>query len=185
MEAPNIVKYKLNAQQEQFCQEYIIDRNQTQAYIRAGYSKDGARHAASLLLTNVNVRARVNQLIKEQVDKIKISATFIIREILNAATIDIADAYDDNGKLLPINEMPEPLRKSITSIETDELFEGTGNQREHIGTTKKIKIQDRAKSLELLGKHLKMFTDVVEIPGLEGLADKIRKARERVKKNAK
>lgn len=174
--------YNLNPQQELFCYEYLKDRNQTKAYIRAGYSENGAQQNASNLMLSHFVRARINELIKEQLDKIKIDVGFVLREILNSASIDISDAYDTNGNLLPINDMPEPLRKAIIQIETEELFDGRGKDREHIGTAKTIKIQDRLKALELLGKHLKMFTDVHEIPGLEGLAEQIKLARSRAEK---
>ena len=70
-----------------------------------------------------------------------------------------------------------PLRKALASVEVDELFEGTGKDREQTGYTKKIKTTDKLKALELLGKHLKMFTDVTEVRGLEGLGDRLRAAR--------
>lgn len=174
--------YKLNANQELFCIEYLKDRNATKAATRAGYSEETAQQQGYRLLTNVFIKARINERIKEQLDNTKIDVTFIIRNLLNSATIDINDAYDENGELKPISEMPEPLRKAITEIRTEELFEGQGKNREHIGTAKTIKIQDRLRALELLGKHLKMFTDVHEIPGLEGLAEQIKAARERADK---
>ncbi len=169
----------LTPKQELFCHEYLKDRNGTQAAIRAGYMREAATSTASELLTYPNVRAKINELIKEQLDNTKIDATFVLRQILNSANIDIDDAYDENGRLKPISEMPEALRKSITSIETEELYEGTGKDREHIGTAKTIKIEGRLKALTLLGKHLKMFTDITEIPGLEKLAEEIKAARKR------
>jgi phage terminase small subunit len=175
--------YEINEKQELFCNEYLKDRNATRAAIRAKYSPETAAEQASRLLRNVNIKARINELIKEQLDKIKIDVGFILREILNSATIDISDAYDENGNIKSISEMPEPLRKSIIQIESDELFDGVGKDRALIGYTKKIRIQDRIKSLDLLGRHLKMFTDVHVIPGLEGLAEKIAAAREREKKH--
>lgn len=170
----------LNAREEKFCHEYLRDRNQTQAYIRAGYSRTGARANAARLITNDNVRARVNQLIKDQLDRIRIKSDIVIRELLNSALIDLKDAYDSEGNLLPIEDMPEPLRKAIVEIRTEELFDGRGEDREHIGTAKTIKIMDRFKSLEALGRHLKMFTDLHEIPGLDNLAEELKKARQRV-----
>lgn len=172
----------LNPKQELFCYEYLKDRNATKAYIRAGYSEIGSQQGATRLLSNVFIRARVNELIKEQLDNLKVDAHFVIRQLLNTATIDLNDAYDENGNLLPISEMPEPLRKAIIQIETEELFEGKGEEREKVGTAKTIKIESRQRALELLGKHLKMFTDVHEIPGLEGLAAQIQAARQRADK---
>lgn len=131
-------------------------------------------------MLNHYIKARINELIKEQLDKIKIDVTFILREILNSANIDINDAYDENGNLKAISDMPEPLRKAITEIRTEELFEGRGKDRKHLGTAKTIKIQDRLRSLELLGKHLKMFTDIYEIPGLDNLAERLKAADKRV-----
>lgn len=133
------------------------------------------------MLLNVMIRAKINTLIKQQLDRIKIKADFIVRELLNTATINLRDAYDQQGNLLPIEDMPEPLQKAIAEIKTEELFDGHGEDREHIGTAKTIKIADRLRALELLGKHLKMFTDVHEITGLEGLAEQIKQARMRTK----
>ncbi len=48
--------FSLNDRQYQFCLEYIVDLNATQAYIRAGYSKSGARQSACKLLTNADIR---------------------------------------------------------------------------------------------------------------------------------
>lgn len=172
----------LTPKQELFCHEYLKDRNGTQAAIRAKYSRDTAQEQAARLLAKVKIKARVNELIKIQLDNIKIDVAFVLREILNSARIDINDAYDENGNLKAISDMPEPLRKSITSIETEELFEGQGKERKHTGTAKIIKIEGRLKALKLLGQHLKMFTDITEIPGLEGLAEAIRAARKRADK---
>lgn len=175
----------LTDKQELFCHEYLIDRNGTQAAIRAKYARNSAQEQSSQLLSKLMIKARINELIKKQLDDTIIDAKYVLREIINSAAIDINDAYDDNGNLKPISEMPEALRKSITSVETEELFEegtGRGNKRERIGHTKTIKIEGRLKALKLLGQHLKMFTDITEIPGLEGLAEAIKAARKRADK---
>lgn len=172
----------LTPKQELFCPEYIKTRNGTRAAIAAGYPMKTARQMAAENLTKPYIRARINELLREVIDKIKVDAQFILREILNSAVIDIADAYDENGNLKPIHEMPEPLRKAIIEVKSEELYDGRGKDRECIGTAKSIKIQDRLRALELLGKHLKMFTDVHEIPGLDHLAERLKAADERVAK---
>lgn len=174
--------HQLTPKQELFCHEYLKDRNATQAYIRAGYAVEGATTGGPRLLSNVWIRSRINELIKEQLDLLKIDQHFVLRELLNSATIDISDAYDEEGNLRALSEMPEPLRRSIIEVKTEELFEGQGKKREHIGTAKTIRIADKLRALELLGKHLKLFTDVHEIPGLENLAEKIAEARKRAGK---
>ena len=57
--------------------------------------------------------------------------------------------------------MDEEVRLGIASIETIDLFKGTGQNRKLIGRTQKVRLPDRIRALELLGKHLRLFTDVV------------------------
>lgn len=175
--------YKLNANQELFCLEYIKDRNQTKAYIRAGYSEEGAPQNADRLMNNDYIRWRINELILEQINKIKIEAQFVLTELLKAANVDIKDAYNKDGTLKNVHDMPEPLRKAIAEITTEELFDGRGEDRKLIGYTKKIRLWDKTRALELLGKHLKMFADVHEVPGLDKLAERMAAADVRTKQS--
>lgn len=48
----------MTAKQLAFCQEYVVDKNGTQAAIRAGYSDKTANEQASRLLTNVNIKKK-------------------------------------------------------------------------------------------------------------------------------
>lgn len=52
----------LNARQLAFCAEYIVDANGTQAYLRAGYAKKGARTGACKLLALPHIQAHIEQL---------------------------------------------------------------------------------------------------------------------------
>lgn len=172
---------ELNERQKSFCYEYIKDRNATQAYIRAGYATKGARQCASDLLSNPYIRSKINVLIKAQIESLALDQKLIIKELLKSATVDIADAYNaDTNTLKEICDMPEPLRKAIVAVETEELFDGQGKDRQLIGYTKRIKFSDRLQALELLGKHLKLFTEVHEVTGLENLAERMKAARKRV-----
>jgi len=49
----------LNERQQRFIQEYLLDLNATQAYIRAGYSAKGARANAAALIANHNIAAAI------------------------------------------------------------------------------------------------------------------------------
>jgi phage terminase small subunit len=172
---------ELTSRQESFCQEYIKDYNGTRAAIRAKYSPKTAQEQASRLLSTVIIRGRINQLLEKQYNQIRPDVARVLKGLVKAAEIDIRMAYDADGCLLPIEDMPEPLAKAIQEIKTEELFDGHGKDREHIGTTKTLKLKDSLRGFELLGKHLKMFTDVMEVRGLEGLAERMRQADLRLK----
>ena len=60
---------KLTPKQQKFVQEYLIDRNATQAAIRAGYSAKSARQQAVYLLSNINVSTYINDLLNKSMDE--------------------------------------------------------------------------------------------------------------------
>lgn len=89
----------------------------------------------------------------------------VVRNLRLFADLDIGRAYGADGKLLPVPEMPEDIRRAITQFEVFEEFQGRGEDREYIGDTKKLKTIDPARAVELLGKYRRMFIDRVEHGG--------------------
>ena len=72
----------LNDKQKQFCEEYIIDLNGTQAAIRAGYSKKTARAIANELLTKLDIREYICELKNKRSERVKYSQDELMRDIL-------------------------------------------------------------------------------------------------------
>jgi phage terminase small subunit len=60
---------KLNPKQEAFCQAYASGLSLTQAYIRAGYSENGAGQSGERLLKNADIAKRVDELRAKAVAK--------------------------------------------------------------------------------------------------------------------
>jgi phage terminase small subunit len=155
-------EHTLSPQQERFCQEFIIDDHATNAAIRAGYSEKSAAAQASRLLTSAKIMARLDELRASQKKRLQISADTILKNLYDIATADITEAFDDYGGLKPFKEIPENVRKSISSLEVNELFSGQGDQKMAIGLNKKLRFWDKNRANELLGKHLKLFIDRME-----------------------
>ena len=72
----------LNEKQKQFCEEYIIDLNGTQAAIRAGYSKKTARAIANELLTKLDIKEYICELKNKRSERVKYSQDELMRDIL-------------------------------------------------------------------------------------------------------
>lgn len=98
----------LNAKQRQFIAEYLVDRNATKAYMRAGYkcSEETARRMASRLMTNDDIKAEIERLTRKQAISVEWTAEEILRDIKNIATDptvmpkDRLKAYELGGKRL-------------------------------------------------------------------------------------
>lgn len=158
----------LNDKQRLFCAEYLVDLNGTAAGIRAGYSERTARSIAQELLTKPEVIAKVKTLMDERSQRTQITADRVITEVAHLAFSDLRKLFDARGAILPITEWPDDLAAAIASIEVDELFEGTGKDRVHVGYTKKVKTWDKPKSLDMLGRHLKLWVERHEHSGPNG-----------------
>ena len=148
-----------------FAAEYLLDLNGKQAALRAGYAKSGAAQQASLLLTYPNVQAYIQEHHGERLKNVELTSDRIIEELGYSALFDVRELYDKEGKLIPIHLLPEHVARAIagTDVETKILPGKKGSDELSLATTTtKIKMNDKTKSLELAGKHLKMFTDKVE-----------------------
>jgi phage terminase small subunit len=80
-----------------------------------------------------------------------------------------------------IKDIDPATRMALAGLEVTELFEGTGDQKHAYGLLKKVKLADKGQNLERLGRHLKLFTDKLEVDAVGNLAEMIAAARKRVK----
>jgi len=76
---------QLTDKQKLFVSEYCKDFNANAAYIRAGYSKNGARCAASLLLTNINIAQAVKKHIEKVEERVVVNETMVLEGLLHEA----------------------------------------------------------------------------------------------------
>jgi phage terminase small subunit len=159
---------ELTPKQQRFVAEYLIDLNATQAAIRAGYSAKTAEQQGCRLLRNARVSATIEEGQAKAKEQHAVTAERVIQELARIALVDLGRIYDEDGNLLPIKDMPEDARRAIAGVEVDQLFEGRGDDREMVGVTKKVKLFDKPRALEMLGRHFGLFKDRVEHTGKDG-----------------
>ena len=143
----------LNPKQKRFCEEYIVDLNAAQAYIRAGYTKNGAKASASRLLADVNVSTYVAELKDKATKKAGITIERVLEELALLAFSDPAKLFNSHGQLIPVNELPEEVSRTISEVTTTVRMMGRGEDAEPYETTK-IKQHDKKGSLDMCLKHL-------------------------------
>jgi len=117
-------------------------------------------------------KARATRWVDAQNDRTEWGKEAILLELRRIGMSDIRILFNEDGSIKPVTEWPDEAGAFVSSIEVVEEFEGTGKDRLQTGWNKKIKMWSKEKSLELLGKNLKLFLDRVEHSGnltLEGL----------------
>ena len=159
----------LTAKQQRFVAEYLIDLNQTQAAIRAGYSEKTAAEQASRLLTNVKVAEAIQTAMKARSERTEINADWVLKRLARDATADLADLYTEHGILKPVHEWPIAWRTGLVAgIETVQERDGEDAEGKPVyATVRKVKLLDRTKLVELIGKHVEVgaFKEKVEHSG--------------------
>jgi len=157
---------KLTEKQKSFCNEYLIDFNATRAYkaVYTSCKKDGtARTNSSKLLTNTNIQEYIREQQEDMQQRTKVTQEKVINELAKIAFGDIRKLYTETGSLKNINDLDDDTASTLAGIETYQEFDGRGDDREYIGDTKKVKLLDKTKALELLGKHLGIFTEKIKV----------------------
>jgi len=159
---------KLNPKQEAFARQYLIDLNASQAAVRAGYKGD-PNTVGPRLLAHVGVRSLIDKLMAERAKKLEVDAEWVIKRLMQDATADIADIYDENGNLKPVHEWPMAFRTGLVAgVETVQERNGEDEDgRPQFSTVRKVKLMDRSKLLEMIGRHVRVgaFKDKIEHTG--------------------
>lgn len=152
----------LTIKQEAFCQAYLRLGDKSAAY-REVYSCSNMKaetiHSkASMLASEDKVRARIEQLQKEAIERNKATLDEVLLVLADIIRFDPAAMYDEDGNLLPIHKMPKKVRMCIQSFEVEEGLPSMGMGDEGISTgniiTKKVKHYDKLAGVEKLMKHL-------------------------------
>lgn len=150
-------KPKLTPKQERFCREYFKDFNATQAAIRAKYSKKTAAVIACEYLRKPNIQARLKELSAKSFQENDLSTELILAECRRIALCDVGQAFDSDGNLLKIHDIPEDVRRAISGLDVEEIWQGKGENKKQVGLLKKVRFWSKDKQLENLFKHLGLF----------------------------
>lgn len=164
----------MNKKQSAFASEYVIDYNATQAAIRAGYSEKSAYSQAHDLLKKPEIMAKISKLEAEAARRTEISKDMVLRELARVAFVDPRKLFDENGRPKDLESIDDDTAAALASVDILEEYDFDDGNRVLIGHTKKYKWADKLRALELLGKHLGMFTDKVHVEGsVDTGADKL------------
>lgn len=159
-----LAKNKLTPKQALFIQEYLIDLNATQAAIRAGYAKKTAGVIGFENLTKPEIVQALAEAQQKRAEKIGITQQMVLDEYAKLAFLDPRKFYDKDGGLIPVPELPAEVAATLCGLEVNEIWSGSGEERQNIGVTKKIKFIDKKGALDSVAKHLGMFVDLVRFP---------------------
>ena len=145
---------KLTEKQRLFVEEYLIDLNATQAAIRAGYSAKTADVQGSRMLGNVKVQQAIAEAMAKRSKRTGVNQDRVVLELAKLAFVKMTDLVDSEGRI-KTNATDDDCIESIKYKESDNEFGGS--------VEREVKISSKLKALELLGKHLGMWNDKLDV----------------------
>ena len=172
----------MTEKQKIFADEYLIDLNATRAY-RVAYPSvkkdETAASAAARMLRNVKVAKYITERMEDRQKRTEITQDMVLQELAAIAFSKASDyakvvekqaTAEVNGNIVPlVGEDGAPILYRTVELELTENL--TEEQQRALGTIKKgrdgleQKPCDKVKALELLGRHLGMWNDKINVEG--------------------
>ncbi len=148
---------KMTEKQQRFVDEYLIDLNATQAAIRAGYSVKNADKIGSELLGKTRVSEAISERMAQRSRRTGINQDRVVLELAKIAFVNAVDVIDPEKATIKDGATSDDTA-AIQSVKVKVIptSEGEGVERE-------IRLNDKLKALELLGKHLGMWNDKMDV----------------------
>ena len=148
---------KLTPKQQAFVEEYLVDLNATQAAIRAGYSVKNAGKIGPELLGKTRIKQAIDKAMAERSRRTGINQDRVLRELAKIAFINASDVINmDEATIRGDANREDTAAIASVKVKTIPGEDGDIVERE-------VKIYDKLKALELLGKHLGMFNDRLNV----------------------
>ena len=157
--AAKIRRAKLSELQKLWAKLYVKHNfNATRAAREAGYS-DGANGIGCQSRGyenshNTLVLIEVARLVEERNKRLQVDADFVLNRALEFDSLDIADILDDENGILPMKQWPKAWRTSISGLDFGEIVAARNDPTKLIQLLKKVKLPDKQKNLELIGRHV-------------------------------
>lgn len=142
--------------QKIFADEYLIDLNATRAYKVAYISvkkDDTAAAAAARMLRNVKVSEYISERMEERQKRTEVTQDRVVQELAAIAFARATDYAKVEGGYVTIRPTAELTEEQVRAIAG--IKEGANGIE--------IKLNDKEKALELLGRHLGMWNDKLNL----------------------
>lgn len=163
-----------------FVAEYLIDLNATQAYRRADArcrSDNSAGVRGWKLLRNPKIMEAVAAGQATRLASAELSATRVLEEARRLLLYNARDFFCDDGSLKPLSELTEAQAAVIEGMKVARAnFDRTDGKKSD-EWLHEIKLPKKAPVLDLLMRHFKLLTDVLEVKGVEDLEQRIEATR--------
>ena len=158
---------KLTPKQKRFIEEYLVDLNASQAAIRAGYSKKTAYSIGQQNLKKLEIQNAITAAREMLSQRTEITQDWVLKTLAAIATVPLTELCEWNASGIALKDSKDMPAEAIASIKKiTERMGADGN------SSLSVEQYDKMRALELIGRHLGMFSDNVNVKcDFTGLSD--------------
>jgi phage terminase small subunit len=167
---------ELSPQKRMFVLEYLKCFKPSVASTKIGL----APSTGSAYLADLDVQDAIAEQMEQRISRTQVDADWVLLQLAKMFDADLADIFvPGSNDLRPIHEWPEIWRKMTTSVKIDDKFSKDAGAF----SVKDVKILDRLKALEMIGKHtdVRAFTERIEVATDQDLTDRLIAGRKRAR----
>lgn len=146
---------KLTDKQKKFIDEYLVDLNATQAAIRAGYKEKAAYRTGAENLRKPQIQEEIQKRMEERQKRTEITQDMVLQELAAIAFARATDYVSVMGGMVQVKDTDQLSDSQIAAI--------AGIKETQNGI--EVKLGSKEKTLELLGRHLGMWNDKLDVAG--------------------
>lgn len=162
----------MTPKQQAFVAHYLVDRNATQAAIRAGYSPKTAASIGEENLKKPEIRAAIDAGLNDLAARVGITAEAVLRERKRIAFFDPRQLLDSEGNPKPLQELDADTAAAIAGLEVVQMTGGEATPGV-LSYVKKYKLAAKDTSLAALEKYLGLHEKPIRfaLPKIESAED--------------
>lgn len=157
----------INAQRRRFAELYAATFDAARATEEAKYRSRKLAHAGFKLLARADVQCELKHILSKTTEQLALQASDVLNGLMRIALFDPADILNDNGTIKPLSEIPQVVRRAIAGMKWKD------------GKLEELKLPDKVRSFELLGKNKRLFTEVFRHEGDINITERIARGRRR------
>lgn len=152
----------LTDKQARFVEEYLVDLNASAAARRAGYSEKTAGAIGRENLQKPTIRAAIDEKLAKRSERTQVTADRVVEELARIGFADPRSLFtwsEERACFVPSRDLTEAEAAAVQAVESDTTHYTREDGTEEMRLKLKLKTHSKIRALELLGKHMAMFTD--------------------------
>lgn len=151
----------LTDKQQAFVEHYLVCLNATEAAIKAGYSESSARQMGSANMSKPAIAAEIARRKEARKERLEVTAERVILELARIAFTslpDVAEWDEDRATFVPSRDLDTDAAAAVRTVKAKTTrYHGKDGQKDRTEVRLEVRMHDKLRALEALGKHLGLF----------------------------